>query len=196
MSQQQQKEKTIAVPPKLPAGGNSKNTNGGELLLRAAQRNETSQIYDLITTMGVPPSYGNGIGQTALHVAVLWGHMDCVDMLLQLGANVNAANSMMGMTPLHTVLGSTKLSYEVKEQIVLILLDAGADTGMEDQMRNRPIEYIPKNHPNQQLLREKLKPPKRNAGELLLKDVIGSVSVCRLAPPPEDDTLQIIEKLL
>lgn len=181
-----------AEPETVQAQGNMPNTlmnanlaplQGCESILRAAQQNDPGLIRDMVSLLGVPPSYPNVIGQTALHVAVLWGHVDCVKVLLELGANVNAANSIMGFTPLHTVLSSPKVANETKEEITNLLIDAGANVGMEDRDRKCPIEYVPMDHPNRQQLRGKLKPPKRNARDMLLNDVLGSVGMCRMAPP-------------
>ena len=49
-------------------------------LLRGAQKNDPQLCRDLITLLNVPPSYGNAIGQTALHVAVLWGHIEAAEV--------------------------------------------------------------------------------------------------------------------
>ena len=60
-----------------------------DLLLSAAAKNDLPRIRDMIEKEGVPVSHGNGIGQTALHVAVLWGHVDIVRyLIMQAGAKV------------------------------------------------------------------------------------------------------------
>ena len=53
-------------------------------LLRAAQQNNPNQIRDLVTLLGIPPSSGNGINQTALHVAAIWGHVESIQILIEL----------------------------------------------------------------------------------------------------------------
>jgi ankyrin repeat protein len=45
-----------------------------DLLLSAAQKNLPEKIRTMIVNNGVPPSHGNVVGQTALHIAALWGN--------------------------------------------------------------------------------------------------------------------------
>jgi len=53
-----------------------------------AQRNEPQEIQKLIDG-GLDPSVANGVGQTALHVACLWGRHKCVEVLIKAGAKVS-----------------------------------------------------------------------------------------------------------
>ena len=55
-----------------------------------AQRNEPEEIQNLIDC-GMDPSTANGVGQTALHVACLWGTHKCVEVLIKAGAKVRGA---------------------------------------------------------------------------------------------------------
>ena len=45
-----------------------------DLLLSAAQKNRPELIADLVQGRGVDPSHANAVGQSALHIAALWGH--------------------------------------------------------------------------------------------------------------------------
>jgi ankyrin repeat protein len=45
-----------------------------DLLLSAAQKNRPEQIREMVQSGGVDPSHTNGVGQSALHIAALWGH--------------------------------------------------------------------------------------------------------------------------
>ena len=56
------------------------NAADTDQLLKAAQQNNPNQIRDLVTLLGVPPSSGNGINQTALHVAAIWGHVESIQI--------------------------------------------------------------------------------------------------------------------
>ena len=49
-----------------------------DLLLSATAKNDLPSVRDHIEKQGVPVNHGNGIGQTSLHVAVLWGHLEVV----------------------------------------------------------------------------------------------------------------------
>jgi len=44
-----------------------------DLLLSAAQKNQPDRIKEMVRS-GVSASHANGVGQTALHVAALWGN--------------------------------------------------------------------------------------------------------------------------
>lgn len=76
----------------------------GSRLLGAAARDDTPQINQLLES-GAPVGFSNRVGQTALHVACLWGHIRTVEVLLAAGAPVNQQNSLAGDTPLHMTAG-------------------------------------------------------------------------------------------
>lgn len=48
--------------------------NNNDLILSAAQKNQPERIRQLVEQQGVPVNHTNGVGQSALHVACLWGH--------------------------------------------------------------------------------------------------------------------------
>ena len=56
-------------------------------LSQLAKLNEPKQMQRLIDD-GADPSAGNRIGQTALHVACIWGNYKCVEVLIKAGAQV------------------------------------------------------------------------------------------------------------
>ena len=43
-------------------------------LLSASQKNLPDTIHSLVVDEGVDPSHANRVGQSALHIAALWGH--------------------------------------------------------------------------------------------------------------------------
>jgi len=45
-----------------------------DMLLSAAQKNKPDLIREMVQIGGVPASHSNAVGQSALHVASLWGH--------------------------------------------------------------------------------------------------------------------------
>jgi ankyrin repeat protein len=45
-----------------------------DLLLSAAQKNEPDRIKRMIDDDGVDPCHSNAVGQSALHIAALWGN--------------------------------------------------------------------------------------------------------------------------
>ena len=44
-----------------------------DLLLSFAQKNLPDKIRELVD-LGVSPNHANAVGQSALHIAALWGH--------------------------------------------------------------------------------------------------------------------------
>ena len=146
-----------------------------DLLLSAAAKNDVQTMKTLIAG-GVPASHANQIGQTALHVAALWGHYECVKYLVQEAkANVNAANTLQGSTPLHTALASHKTDVHIKDEIATLLLDAGADTGLEDYGKRVPVDYYQGTQ-----LKQRLKRPPQDIAKLLLNDVVsGTGGACK-----------------
>lgn len=101
-------------------------------ILSAAQQNRPDVIRTMIKEMGCPPGHGNQVGQTALHIASLWGNRDAVEALLELGAPVNAQNSMGGSTPLHMAVSSSKEPFSNRIDCARMLIAAGADLELAD----------------------------------------------------------------
>lgn len=64
-------------------------------------------------------------GMSALHFAAANGHMNCVQMLVEAGANVNACSNEHGITPLHS---AAKLDFA---HIVRYLVQNGADPNLK-----------------------------------------------------------------
>jgi ankyrin repeat protein len=52
-------------------------------------RDQAEEIQKMIE-QGADPTAVNGLGQSALHVACLWGHHKCVEVLIKAGAKVRA----------------------------------------------------------------------------------------------------------
>ena len=68
----------------------------------------------------------NQMGQTALHVAAIWGAMKCGTILLDNGANVNARNQLSGGTPLMMA------AQRDRAEFAALLLSRGANSMLED----------------------------------------------------------------
>ena len=92
---------------------------GNAQLLHAAKQDDIYALERLFEE-GEDINASNVIGQTALHVAALWGNVDTVEFLLLAGANMNAQNQN-GQTPLHFA------SAKGMSKCVQLLLKAGAD---------------------------------------------------------------------
>lgn len=107
-------------------------------MLSAAQKNNVQRLADLIAG-GMDPNWGNSVGQTALHVAVLWGNADAADLLISRGANVNKPNELTRGTPLHILCSSSK-ELGGRLRCAGLLLDAGADVHKTDGQGESPLD--------------------------------------------------------
>eukprot|EP00977_Amphora_coffeiformis_P006944 scaffold1511_cov170-Amphora_coffeaeformis.AAC.15 len=133
----------------------------GNLLLRAAQTNRPTEILRLVKLGGVSPNHANQVGLTALHIAALWGHVDCVAMLVSkdIGANPNATNLLSRATPLHMLIQGRKIREAPRLHLIIdVLLDAGADPNLADAMGRLPVDYITNTTPDAVAVSHKLQP--------------------------------------
>lgn len=138
-----------------------------DAILSASQKNLPDTIRLLINEQGIDPNHSNRVGQSALHVASLWGNgaycvlettslyivMTCVilttstkvesvQVLLDAGANPNVHNAITGATPLHCSIQSNKAgSLERQIETVQALVRAGADPSRGDFFGSTPAEY-------------------------------------------------------
>ncbi|KAL3811034.1 hypothetical protein ACHAXA_003197 [Cyclostephanos tholiformis] len=117
-----------------------------DAILSATQRNNVEEVLRLINDEGVSPSHGNFVGQTALHIAALWGNVETMEVLIEAGANVNAQNQIAKMTPLHCAIRGTFQSFRESHarrlECVRILIRAGADAKLCDLRGNDAFDSI------------------------------------------------------
>jgi ankyrin repeat protein len=148
-----------------------------DLLLSYAQKNLPDNIRTLVLEQGVPPNHANGVGQSALHISALWGHLEAVQALLELGAPTNTKNTLTGATPLIMTAFSRKTSIERKTQVTQALLAYGADPGIADMYEKTAFDYldaadVPKDHILRQLLTPKAPPLWQALDDMNLDDVV------------------------
>ncbi|XP_077294892.1 ankyrin repeat domain-containing protein 27-like [Arctopsyche grandis] len=98
--------------------------------------NRTLSKNMLQTTPSV--SSCNGHGFTALHVACIYGKPQMVDLMLELGAEVNCADCN-GSTPLHFAASRGH------QNALLLLLHAGANINAENMDKNNPLHLASNN---------------------------------------------------
>lgn len=103
-------------------------------LLNFARDNRAEDIKALISA-GVNVNDGNQMGQTALHIAALWGNVEAARILIALGADVNSMNAR-GTTPLHFASTAKANAREMCE----LLLSAGAEKKCIDMSGRAPFE--------------------------------------------------------
>ena len=90
-------------------------------ILKAAKDNDVKTMLALLQAGG-DATEGNAIGQTALHIAAIWGNIQVAAVLLRVGgADVNATNQF-GLTPFHGCVQGDHYDFAV------MLVEAGANT--------------------------------------------------------------------
>lgn len=112
-------------------------------LLEASQREDVVAIKALLE-MGLNPSQASSMGQTALHIACLWGNARAAEVLVAAGANLEAKNEINGETPLHLLASRTKQGHKIAARIECanILIKAGVDLKAKNDDGNMPYQEI------------------------------------------------------
>jgi len=98
----------------------------------------------------VDVDYAGGVGQTALHIAAMWGNLNAVNALIAAGADLNPQNwiernylGYTGGTPLHVAANSTKAPLAKRCRCAERLIEAGANArllnGEEDAPYQSPL---------------------------------------------------------
>ena len=112
-------------------------------ILSAAQKNDAELIRFLVSDQGVDPNHANYVGQSALHVASLWGNVATVKLLLSfptvIQKSIDAQNQVSGATPLHSAVQSRKDPAMNRVECVRLLVNAGADAQIEDMYDMTPL---------------------------------------------------------
>ncbi|KAL3905591.1 MAG: hypothetical protein SGARI_004386 [Bacillariaceae sp.] len=157
------KEKTAAMPTQIVTPSpnfDQWHPPEWDLILSAARNNRPMDIWNLVKgPTKVAPNHSNAAGQTALHIAALWGHVDCVALLVSadVGANPNAQNKITGAAPLHMAIQSKKITEGTRLNLVIdVLLEAGADKTLADAFGHLPVDCISNETPSRETVWNKL----------------------------------------
>jgi G3E family GTPase len=108
--------------------------------LGAAARDDTPKLQQLLR-LGVPVSCTNKIGQTALHIACLWGNLKSVEILLAAGATKDAKNQLGGQTPLH-MLSQGRSNVAGRISCAKAMIKAGANLRVTNDMGMMPSDTV------------------------------------------------------
>lgn len=107
-------------------------------ILALARDNDAATIRELCR-LGCPPSFPNGVGQTALHIGGIWGSIEAVKVLLECRANPNAPNTLRGSTPLHAA-SMGKGPVEKRAEVLRLLIAAKGDPQKADMTGELPMD--------------------------------------------------------
>ena len=125
-------------------------------ILSACQQNDSNKVREILQSDKNAANHSNQVGQSALHIASWWGHMDCISLLLEKGANIHATNLLTQATPLHCTIQSTRAAGKPRRlQSINLLLSAGADPDALDKMGKKAIDYLNTNDPDVEVIKAK-----------------------------------------
>ncbi|GMI16622.1 hypothetical protein TrLO_g6273, partial [Triparma laevis f. longispina] len=111
-------------------------------ILSLAQKNDGEGILAIINA-GCPITHGNRVGQTAFHIAALWGNVEAIEALLSFNPSpevLSSKNNISGATPLHCGSNSNK-PLPGRVECAKLLIAAGADPKIEDAYGQSAFEY-------------------------------------------------------
>ena len=116
-----------------------------DCLLIACQKGDVSAARRILRENPSSGSHCNARGQSALHIAAWWNHVECAELLLEHGADVLTANSFSGATPLHESLQSNQVRRSKGQrrrriECVIMLLKAKANVNALDDLGRVPLE--------------------------------------------------------
>lgn len=120
-------------PSKAPPGQADILTQNLTQAAMACAKDNLFETMEQLLANGVSANACNKIGQTSLHVAAIWGHVEVAEVLLRNGANVNAVNQF-GLTPLHAAAQGSRAG------VAKLLMEWGADPNIEAGNGMKPYE--------------------------------------------------------
>lgn len=106
----------------------------GYLPIHHAAGNSIASLRLLLELGADPGTRGTFYGNTPLHDAAANGRSDAVQLLIAIGADVNARDNV-GNTPLHACLPRYP-------SIAAALIDAGADIATLNQAKDSPLDHF------------------------------------------------------
>lgn len=129
----------ISILVEYGADINISDKNGITILMSACANNNKEMVAALLQIPSLKKDKLDNSGQsTAMHYAVKDDAIDCFDLLVADGADVNYVCMMTGRNYLHIACA------EGSEKIVDRLISLGVDPTLEDALESAvPAEYVP-----------------------------------------------------
>ncbi|WRT65313.1 uncharacterized protein IL334_002256 [Kwoniella shivajii] len=133
-----------APPPPPPGEDGEQGASANERLLAAAKHDNEDMLEDALAEVE-DVNYVDGLGNTALHYAVIHASTSILEPLLEHETcDVDLRNRLQGDTPLHIAVRNKWEDHEgLRLFLVGHLLEAGADTKMKNRYHQRPIDLLP-----------------------------------------------------
>jgi hypothetical protein len=123
-------------------------------LLLGCQKNDAQLVKQLLLPeeeggAGISANHANAIGQSALHIASWWAHVDCTALLLEHNASVDATNTLTNATPLHCAcLSNRAIGTPRRLETIKMLLETGSNPEALDKDGKRPIDLVDTTDPD------------------------------------------------
>lgn len=102
---------------------------------RAARLGRVDILDDILAEEGANPNLTRWSGSTALHKAAAEGHADCVELLLDKGADVNMRAAWGWYSPLHLAMRGGH------EDVGMLLLERGGNWEAVDKHQKTPMRW-------------------------------------------------------
>lgn len=97
------------------------------------------QVRKSVARDSILTNMADEIGHSPLHIAVIYGQLRIVNVLINAGAEVNAVDRLKRLTPLHYA------AFHNHPKIMLFLLSRRADHNMADSDGNLPLHFAAAN---------------------------------------------------
>ncbi|KAI5885294.1 ankyrin [Schizophyllum commune H4-8] len=120
----------------------SEGASNNERLMAAARDDNVEMLLEIFEQGGFDINYQDGLGNTALHVAVSHGSTDVLEHILSHeDCDVDPINRIEKATPLHLAVQVDHP--ELRKYLVESLLEAGADTRIKDKNGETALDLVP-----------------------------------------------------
>ncbi|KAI5822273.1 ankyrin [Schizophyllum commune Tattone D] len=120
----------------------SDGASNNERLMAAARDDNVEMLEEIFEQGGFDINYQDGLGNTALHVAVSHGSTDVLEHILSHeNCDVDPINRIEKATPLHLAVQVDHP--ELRKYLVESLLEAGADTRIKDKNGETALDLVP-----------------------------------------------------